>query len=164
MVFFFQRVDAKALEKAQKVLAKKAEKKESSPMTNTNRYRNNEATASQVLSKKKETGNALLTKDIKIEGFDVAFGEKVLLKHADLSLTYGRRYGLVGRNGLGKSTLLKMMSSRQLVIPSHLSILHVEQEVVGDDTLALQSVLESDTVRESLLAEEISINKKLAEG
>jgi len=158
------RVDAKALEKAQKVLAKKAEKKESSPMTNTNRYRNNEATASQVLSKKKETGNALLTKDIKIEGFDVAFGEKVLLKHADLSLTYGRRYGLVGRNGLGKSTLLKMMSSRQLVIPSHLSILHVEQEVVGDDTLALQSVLESDTVRESLLAEEISINKKLAEG
>ena len=49
-------------------------------------------------------------------------------------------------------------------IPGHLSILHVEQEVVGDDTLALQSVLESDTVRESLLAEEISINKKLADG
>ena len=49
-------------------------------------------------------------------------------------------------------------------IPAHLSILHVEQEVVGDDTLALQSVLESDIVRESLLAEEISINKKLADG
>ena len=49
-------------------------------------------------------------------------------------------------------------------IPGHLSILHVEQEVVGDETLALQSVLESDTVRESLLAEEISINKKLADG
>ena len=49
-------------------------------------------------------------------------------------------------------------------IPGHLSILHVEQEVVGDETIALQSVLESDTVRESLLAEEISINKKLADG
>ena len=98
-------------------------------MTNTNRYRNNEATATQVLSKKTETGNALLTKDIKIEGFDVAFGEKVLIKNSELSLTFGRRYGLVGRNGLGKSTLLKMMSSRQLVLPSHLSILHVEQEV-----------------------------------
>lgn len=45
-----------------------------------------------------------------------------------------------------------------------MSILHVEQEVVGDETIALQSVLESDTVRESLLAEEISINKKLADG
>ena len=50
------------------------------------------------------------------------------------------------------------------IISGHLSILHVEQEVVGDETIALQSVLESDTVRESLLAEEISINKKLADG
>ena len=63
----FQRVDSKALEKAEKVLAKKNAQKESSPATNTNRYRNNEATASQVLSKKAESGNALLTKDIKIE-------------------------------------------------------------------------------------------------
>jgi len=158
------RVDSKALEKAEQVLAKKAGKKEGSPAVNTTRYRSNEATASQVLSKKAESGMALLTKDIRLEGFDVAFGEKVLLKNADMTLTYGRRYGMVGRNGLGKSTLLRMMSSRQLVLPGHLSILHVEQEVVGDETLALQSVLESDTVRESLLAEEISINKKLADG
>ena len=65
---------------------------------------------------------------------------------------------------LGKSTLLKMMSTRQLIIPSHMSILHVEQEVTGDDTIALQSVLESDTVREGLLKEEAEINKKMAEG
>lgn len=155
-------MDSKKLEKAQQQLAKKAEKKENSSNVPANRYRNNEATASQIISKK--DGNAQLTKDIKIEGFDVAFGEKVLLKNADLSLTFGRRYGLVGRNGLGKSTLLKMMSSRQLLIPSNLSILHVEQEVVGDETIALQSVLESDTVRESLLAEEASINAKMAEG
>ena len=40
----------------------------------------------------------------------------------------------------------------------------VKLQVIGDDTLALQSVLESDTVRESLLAEEASINKQMAEG
>lgn len=57
-----------------------------------------------------------------------------------------------------------MMSSRQLLIPNHLSILHVEQEVVGDETLALQSVLESDVVRESLLKEEKDINQKMSEG
>jgi ATP-binding cassette subfamily F protein 3 len=44
-----------------------------------------------------------------------------------MSLTYGRRYGLVGRNGLGKSTLLRTISRRQLIIPKHISILHVEQ-------------------------------------
>merc|ERR1712223_667831 len=103
-------------------------------------------------------------KDIRIENFDISFGDKGLIQGATVTMVYGRRYGLVGRNGLGKSTLLKMISSRQLIIPAHLSILHVEQEVIGDDTLALQSVLEADTVRESLLAEEISINKKLAEG
>ena len=113
----FQRVDSKALIKAKQDLAKKAKKKESAPAVTTTRYRSNEATASQVLSKKAESGMALLTKDIRLEGFDVAFGEKVLLKNADMTLTYGRRYGMVGRNGLGKSTLLRMMSSRQLVLP-----------------------------------------------
>jgi ATP-binding cassette subfamily F protein 3 len=29
---------------------------------------------------------------------------------ADITLAYGRRYGLVGRNGLGKTTLLRMIS------------------------------------------------------
>ena len=156
--------DSKKLEKAEQQLAKKAEKKENTVQTPVNRYRNNEATASQIISRKDGQGNALLTKDVKIEGFDVAFGEKVLLKNSDLTLTFGRRYGLVGRNGLGKSTMLKMMSIRQLLIPNHLSILHVEQEVDGDDTLALQSVLESDTVRESLLREEAEIERSMAEG
>lgn len=153
--------DSKKLEKANKELAKKAERKENNPTTNQNRYKSNEASASQIISAKSKTE---LGKDIKIEGFDVAFGEKVLLKHAELSLTFGRRYGMVGRNGLGKSTLLKMISERQLIIPSHMSILHVEQEVTGDDTIALQSVLESDTVREGLLKEEVEINRKIADG
>ncbi len=51
--------------------------------------------------------------------------------------------------------------SGQLVIPSHVSVLHVEQEVNGDDTLALQSVLESDERREELIREERDIAEKL---
>lgn len=45
-----------------------------------------------------------------------------------------------------------------------MSILHVEQEVVGNDTTALQSVLESFTEREALLQEEREINLKLNSG
>lgn len=62
--------------------------------------------------------------------------------------------GLVGRNGLGKTTLLRMISCKQLQIPSHITILHVEQEVVGDDTIALDSVLECDVVLNNLLRQE----------
>lgn len=79
-------------------------------------------------------------------------------------LAFGRRYGLVGRNGLGKTTLLRMISLKQLKIPSHISILHVEQEVVGDDTIALQSVLECDTVRENLLKREKEITAAINSG
>lgn len=57
-----------------------------------------------------------------------------------------------------------MIACRQLKIPSHISILHVEQEVVGDDTLALQSVLECDTIRENLLKREKEITAAINNG
>ena len=52
-------------------------------------------------------------------------------------------------------------SSRSLQLPSHLSVLHVEQEVVGDDTTALDSVLNCDTERRKLLEEEKNITASL---
>ena len=55
----------------------------------------------------------------------------VLLSSANLTLSYGRRYGLLGRNGVGKTTLLKTIARRELRLPSHLSILHVEQVCPG---------------------------------
>jgi len=39
--------------------------------------------------------------------------------------------------------------------------LHVEQEVHGDDTLAIDSVLECDTRRQDLLNKEKELNEKL---
>lgn len=39
-------------------------------------------------------------------------------------------------------------------IPSNCQILHVEQEVAGDDTSALQCVLNADVERAQLLEEE----------
>ncbi|ELT88565.1 hypothetical protein CAPTEDRAFT_166316 [Capitella teleta] len=122
------------------------------------------AFASQQSSRrdnKMESSGSYKSNDIRIENFDVSFGEKVLLQSADLIMAAGRRYGLVGRNGIGKTTLLRMMGERHLKIPSHITILHVEQEVVGDNTQATQSVLECDTKREALLEEERQISLTL---
>lgn len=79
-------------------------------------------------------------------------------------MSFGRRYGLVGRNGLGKTTLLRMISERQLQIPSHITVLHVEQEVVGNDTPAVDSVLECDFERTRLLTREKEIMSLLNSG
>lgn len=48
--------------------------------------------------------------------------------------------------------------SKQLRIPSHVRVLHVEQEVAGDDTSALDSVLECDQERNSLLSQEMKLH------
>lgn len=48
------------------------------------------------------------------------------------------------------------------MIPSHISVLHVEQEVEGDETIALESVLECDEEREKLLREEKAISLQLS--
>jgi len=161
------KVDSKKLIRAEAKMQQKQQLKKEQNIANSGI---SGATASQVLTKKENRMEAKGTnncKDIRIENFDIAFGEKSLLQGTDLTLTYGRRYGFVGRNGLGKTTLLRMISAGQLKIPSHISILHVEQEVVGDETPALQSVLECDFKRESLLKEEkelsIQINNANAE-
>ncbi|XP_069474926.1 ATP-binding cassette sub-family F member 3 [Ambystoma mexicanum] len=161
-------VSAKKLEKAEaKLKAKHDKRTEKDSQKVSGPLILEEASASQAASKKEnrlETSGKNKSYDVRIENFDVSFGERVLLTGADMNLAAGRRYGLVGRNGLGKTTLLKMMASRSLRVPSHISILHVEQEVAGDDTGALQSVLECDTVRESLLKEEKELNARINAG
>lgn len=116
-------------------------------------------TTNQVIQKKdmkvSQDGGKLV--DIRIENIDLAYGSKVLLKNANLVMACGRRYGFVGRNGMGKTTLLRAISRRELYIPPHITVLHVEQEVIGDDTLAVDSVLEADTVRSGLLKKEADI-------
>ncbi|NWI67212.1 ABCF3 protein, partial [Todus mexicanus] len=161
-------VNAKKLEKAEARLKAKQDKRmEKDSMKSSGPLVLEEASASQASSKKEtrmESSGKNKSYDVRIENFDVSFGERVLLTGADLNLAFGRRYGLVGRNGLGKTTLLKMIASRSLRIPSHISILHVEQEVAGDETPALQSVLECDTTRESLLQEERELTAKVNAG
>lgn len=71
---------------------------------------------------------------ISISSAQLAFGHVALLDHADLSLESGERVGLIGRNGTGKSTLLKVISGKLklddglLVMQSGLKIAYVEQE------------------------------------
>lgn len=161
-------VSSKKLEKAEaKLKAKQERRTEKDSQKSSGPLILEEASASQAASKKEnrmENSGKNKSYDVRIENFDVSFGERVLLTGADMNLAAGRRYGLVGRNGLGKTTLLKMMASRSLRVPSHISILHVEQEVAGDDTGALQSVLECDTVRENLLKEEKELNARINAG
>ncbi|BBN17941.1 ATP-binding cassette, subfamily F, member 3 [Marchantia polymorpha subsp. ruderalis] len=103
-------------------------------------------------------GEGSVPKDIRLENFSISLGGKELINSATVTLAYGRRYGLVGRNGTGKTTLLKHMAMHAIDgIPKNCQILHVEQEVVGDDTTVLQCVLSSDIERSALMEEEAQL-------
>ncbi|GJM87492.1 hypothetical protein PR202_ga03452 [Eleusine coracana subsp. coracana] len=94
-------------------------------------------------------------RDIHMENFNVTVGGRDLIQEATITLAYGRHYGLVGRNGTGKTSFLRAMAMYAIDgIPKNCQILHVEQEVVGDDTTALQCVLNADVERVQLLQEE----------
>ena len=90
------------------------------------------------------------SKDIKIDGFSVSARGKELLTNTDLTIVHGRRYGLVGPNGMGKTTVMKLLARRKLPVPDFIDILLVEQEVVGDDRSALESVVAADVELQQL--------------
>ena len=106
-------------------------------------------------------GNKSKNKDIHLPNVDLNFGSNRILSNATVTINQGRRAGLIGRNGVGKSTLLRHMALREVPIPTHISILYVEQEITGDDTTAIDSVLKADVWREKLLSEEASLNAEL---
>ncbi|KAI1429750.1 P-loop containing nucleoside triphosphate hydrolase protein [Xylaria sp. FL1777] len=165
------KVDRKKLEKAERKIAAKQSKKQ---------FKNVEYEASRLLNQPESQsyeefymavnplqlgpgGGIAKTKDIKIENADVSIGGTRILTDTDLTLAYGHRYGLVGNNGVGKSTLLRALSRRELPIPTHISILHVEQEITGDDTPALQAVLDADVWRKVLMREQKEIITRLSQ-
>lgn len=131
------RVDKKKLEKAERKIRAKQEKKQMKTVTyETSRLLNQpdetmtyEEFFMAVNPLQLGSDSQSKSKDVKLDRIDITIGGQRILTDADLTLAYGRRYGLVGQNGIGKSTLLRALSRREVAIPSHISILHVEQEV-----------------------------------
>lgn len=90
-----------------------------------------------------------------------------LLDDGELKLAHRRRYGLVGKNGVGKTTLLKAIAAFEVEgMPRHHRILHVRQEIraAGGDISVLQAVMEADVERNTLLEEEKELVAKLEGG
>ncbi|XP_074604840.1 ATP-binding cassette sub-family F member 1 [Brevipalpus obovatus] len=89
---------------------------------------------------------ALLDNSIRVDNFSISAGGKELFVNASFHITLGRRYGLVGPNGYGKTTLLRHIADKkELNLPQDLDVLLCEQEVVADDTPAVEVIIKSDT-------------------
>ena len=111
--------------------------------------------------------NALLetASDISIEKFSLSARGKDLFVNASLKITASRKYGLVGPNGHGKTTLLVHLAHRRLAgIPANIDILYCEQEVQCSEMSAVNTVLASDVKRIELLNQETLLKEQLENG
>jgi len=94
--------------------------------------------------------NSMHTPLITLNNIHLAFGHDPLLDAANLSILPGERIGLIGRNGAGKSSLLKLLDGRlepdggEIVRTGGLKIATVAQEPDMDATHSVQECLLAD--------------------
>ncbi|MEO6625605.1 MAG: ATP-binding cassette domain-containing protein [Burkholderiaceae bacterium] len=84
---------------------------------------------------------------ITLSNAHLAFGHAALLDHADFSLELGERVGLIGRNGTGKSSLMRILAGRErpddgsIQWQQGVRLTHVEQEPLLERDLTVFEVV-----------------------
>ena len=96
---------------------------------------------------------------ITFDGITLRLGGHLILDRAAAALPPKSRVGLVGRNGAGKSSLLKLIAGLYeaddgtIEAPSGMRIGYVAQEAPGGDATPFETVLAAATERTALLEE-----------
>ncbi|CAG8471050.1 5449_t:CDS:2, partial [Ambispora leptoticha] len=96
-----------------------------------------------------------LSKEVDLKDVNITIGNKELLVDSRLQLKTGIHYGLIGRNGVGKSTLLKCIGDGNLIgFPKNIRVLYIEQlESINEKENVIDIVIRADKERTRLLNE-----------
>ncbi|KAK7203596.1 ATP-binding cassette protein [Myxozyma melibiosi] len=98
------------------------------------------------------------SRDVKITSCSLLYHGKVLIQDSTLELNYGRRYGLLGENGCGKSTFLRAIAAREYPIPEQIDIYLLNEPAAATEFSALEYVVreaEAELKRLEDMAEEL---------
>ena len=95
--------------------------------------------------KRTVTGNLAsrpTSRDIKIDNFSMGMNGRQLIDDCEIEITIGRRYGLLGQNGCGKTNFLECLALREVPIPDHIDLYHLREEAEPTDRSAIQTVVD----------------------
>lgn len=79
---------------------------------------------------------------LSLKNFDLSINDKLLFENSSLILSYGKIYGLIGKNGYGKTSLIKQLPT--ICNDDKLRILYVEQELIFDSRNPIEFVFDSN--------------------
>mmetsp|Transcript_6947 Transcript_6947/g.7276 ORF Transcript_6947/g.7276 Transcript_6947/m.7276 type:complete len:684 (-) Transcript_6947:1435-3486(-) len=102
-------------------------------------------------------------RDIKISQFSLSLHGIPLVEDTNIELNHGSRYGLVGRNGCGKSTFMKVIAARSFPIPDGIDIFYLSEEIEATTMTAKEAVMSVDKERLKLEKEAESLNELLTD-
>ena len=103
------------------------------------------------------------SRDVNVQNFTLQHLNNIMLDGTAIVLNHGNRYGLIGRNGCGKSTLMKALGARAVPIPAGIDTFHLKEEVEPSDTMtALDAVMSVDEERSRLEREVEDLNMAIS--
>lgn len=96
--------------------------------------------------------------NLKIDQLTLTFYGREIVTDTTLEINMGRRYGLIGLNGSGKSSLLQALYLREMPVPDHIDMFLVSREMTASEHSALKAVIDVDKERIKLekLSEELA--------
>ena len=96
---------------------------------------------------------------ITINNFSLSVAGKNLFQDSPLIISPGNIYGLIGKNGCGKSSLLKQLSLTTLFADNKIRVLYVEQELDITDKNPVDIIFSSNS-KLAYITEQIEIIEK----
>jgi ABC-type cobalamin/Fe3+-siderophores transport system ATPase subunit len=103
---------------------------------------------------------------IHLPSVSLQFLGRTLLEDSTMDILKGHRYGVLGRNGVGKSTLFRALADHQIPgVPRNYRVVLVNQQQAdvpsAGITTALQAVLQADTDLQSIQAEQQQVERDM---
>ena len=96
---------------------------------------------------------------ISINNFSLSVSGKSLFQDSPLIVSPGNIYGLIGKNGCGKSSLLKQLSLTNLFADNKIRVLYVEQELDISDKNPVDIIFSSNS-KLAYITEQIEMIEK----
>jgi ABC transport system ATP-binding/permease protein len=86
---------------------------------------------------------------VRLNQVSLAYGDAPVFREVDFSIEPGERVCLIGRNGTGKTTLLRLImgtqqpDSGEIALRNDIVVSQLEQELPGDDGLTVREIVHS---------------------